>query len=138
MASEKKEGTLAKLRGPSKKVAIVTGGCGGIGSAICRYLADDGMHVVVVDLNQSQCEKMAASLATKSMGLSINICDEKAVAEGVKKVLDKLYGECVGERRRYPIEQQNSRDVDVGVEQSHGCECHGNVFDDKVCCSSHD
>jgi 3-oxoacyl-[acyl-carrier protein] reductase len=91
MASEKKkEGTLAKLRGPSKKVAIVTGGCGGIGSAVCRYLADDGMHVVVVDLDQSQCEKMAASLSTKSMGLSINICDEKAVAEGVKKVLDQF------------------------------------------------
>ena len=85
-----KEGTLEKLRGPKTKVAIVTGGCGGIGSAICRYLADDGMHVVVVDLDQTQCDKLAESLSSPSMGLSINICDEKAVDEGVKKVVEKF------------------------------------------------
>jgi len=81
-------GTLEKLKGPKKKVAIVTGGCGGIGAAVCRYLADDGMNVVVVDLDQKRCDELAQSLSTKSIGLSINITNEKAVAEGVKKVVD--------------------------------------------------
>ena len=30
----------------SKKVAYVTGGMGGIGTAICRRLHDDGMTVI--------------------------------------------------------------------------------------------
>lgn len=79
--------TLPKLRGPSKKVALVTGGTGGIGTAVCRYLAHDGHHVVVVDLNQEKCDALAKSLPTESMGLSMNITDAEAVAEGVKKIV---------------------------------------------------
>ncbi|MCZ6626071.1 MAG: SDR family NAD(P)-dependent oxidoreductase, partial [Deltaproteobacteria bacterium] len=33
------------------KVVIVTGGAGGIGSAICRGLANDGHTVVVADFD---------------------------------------------------------------------------------------
>ena len=29
------------------KIALVTGGAGGIGSAICKKLADEGAHVVI-------------------------------------------------------------------------------------------
>lgn len=89
-SSSMSSGTLPKLKGPSKKVAIVTGGCGGIGSAVCRYLADDGMHVIVVDLDQKKCEELAKSLKTESMGLSINITNDEAVQAGVKKVVDKF------------------------------------------------
>ena len=67
MASEKKEGTLAKLRGPSKKVAIATGGCGGIGSAICDISRTTGCTLPSRDSTHPR-EKMAASLAMKSMG----------------------------------------------------------------------
>lgn len=30
----------------TKRIAVVTGGMGGIGTAICRALHDQGMHVV--------------------------------------------------------------------------------------------
>lgn len=80
--------TTGKLAEPKKKVAIVTGGCGGIGSSVCRFLADDGVHVVVVDLNQEKCEALAKSLSTESVGLSVNICDEEAVKAGIQKVID--------------------------------------------------
>jgi len=87
-ASSPLTSTLPKLRGPAKKVALVTGGTGGIGTACCRYLADDGVHVVVVDLDQAKCDALAASLPTKSLGLSINITDPEAVAIGVKKIIE--------------------------------------------------
>jgi 3-oxoacyl-[acyl-carrier protein] reductase len=35
------------LTGPTGKIAVVTGGAGGIGSAVCERLASDGHHVVV-------------------------------------------------------------------------------------------
>jgi acetoacetyl-CoA reductase len=43
----------------SKRIAIVTGGIGGLGSAICRRLAADGRHVVAADL-PSRTERIAA------------------------------------------------------------------------------
>lgn len=41
------------------KVAIVTGGAGGIGEAICRRLATEGALVRVVDMNSSAAETLA-------------------------------------------------------------------------------
>ncbi|NNU84599.1 bifunctional aldolase/short-chain dehydrogenase [Geobacillus sp. BMUD] len=46
----------------SRKVALVTGGAGGIGSETCRRLAAEGAHVVVADLNIEGAEKVAAEL----------------------------------------------------------------------------
>jgi NAD(P)-dependent dehydrogenase (short-subunit alcohol dehydrogenase family) len=44
------------------KVAVVTGGGGGIGSAICRRLADEGAFVVVSDMNGEAAGNVAASI----------------------------------------------------------------------------
>jgi len=36
------------------KIALVTGGTGGIGTAICQRLADDGAQIVTTSLNQEK------------------------------------------------------------------------------------
>ena len=41
------------------KVAIVTGGGGGLGEGICLSLAREGAHVVVSDLDQDRAEKVS-------------------------------------------------------------------------------
>lgn len=46
----------------SRQVGLVTGGAGGIGSAICRKLVDLGMHVVVADLNLEGARQLALEL----------------------------------------------------------------------------
>jgi len=46
------------------KVAIVTGGGGGIGSAISRRLADEGAFVVVSDVNGEAAGAVAAEIAS--------------------------------------------------------------------------
>ncbi|SIQ96133.1 acetoacetyl-CoA reductase [Solilutibacter tolerans] len=45
-----------------RRLAVVTGGLGGLGSAICRTLADKGRKVVAVDLD-STTERIAAFVA---------------------------------------------------------------------------
>ena len=72
------------------KVALVTGGTGSIGSEICKVLAAQGLRIIVVDLNESKCEEFAASLPSKSVGISINVADDEAVDVGVDKGLEKL------------------------------------------------
>ena len=72
------------------KVALVTGGTGSIGSEICKVLAARGLRIIVVDLNESKCEEFAASLPSKSVGVTINVADDEAVDVGVDKGLEKL------------------------------------------------
>ena len=34
------------------KVIVLTGGCGVLGQTIARYLAEQGAHMVILDLNE--------------------------------------------------------------------------------------
>jgi NAD(P)-dependent dehydrogenase (short-subunit alcohol dehydrogenase family) len=49
------------------RVAVVTGGAGGIGAATCRRLAGEGAHVVVVDVS----DDAAGALADELGGLAV-------------------------------------------------------------------
>src|SRR5690625_1878393 len=46
----------------SRKVAFVTGGAGGIGSATCERLLAEGAHVVVADINLEGAQDLAAEI----------------------------------------------------------------------------
>jgi len=50
------------MRGLSGKVAIVTGGARGIGRAVAARLAEEGMSVMVADVDDEEGEKTAAAL----------------------------------------------------------------------------
>ena len=76
------------MHGLSEKVVIVTGGAGGIGSAVCRRFAAEGASVAVFDLNGATAEKLAAELSAtgaKVRGYAVDIASgdrvEAAVAE---------------------------------------------------------
>jgi 3-oxoacyl-[acyl-carrier protein] reductase len=46
-----------------RAVAIVTGGAGGIGQATCRRLSEDGLLVVLADINETAAKSAAADLS---------------------------------------------------------------------------
>lgn len=71
------------LRG---KVAIVTGGAGGIGRAYCRALGGAGASVVVADLDEAGARTLADELAADGMeatAAGVDITDASSVANMV-------------------------------------------------------
>jgi NAD(P)-dependent dehydrogenase (short-subunit alcohol dehydrogenase family) len=67
------------------KLAVVTGGAGGIGFAISERLARDGARVVLADRDASAADERAAQLREQAggdhLGLAVDIADARAVAE---------------------------------------------------------
>lgn len=71
------------MRGLSGKTAIVTGGAGGIGSAICRRLAEEGVKVGVFDLRADAAGKIAAEIGNGASAHACDITDLAAVEAAV-------------------------------------------------------
>lgn len=46
----------------SRKVGFVTGGAGGIGSDTCKRLVEEGIHIVIADLNLEGAQKIAQEI----------------------------------------------------------------------------
>jgi len=73
------------MSGPLEgKVAVVTGGAGGIGFATTRRLAQDGAHVIVAERDPTQVEAAAKEIGAAGLpdaiGVMCDVSDEAQVA----------------------------------------------------------
>lgn len=76
-----------------QKIAIVTGGGRGIGAAVGRKLAADGMAVALLDLNEQDATTTAAEIAAaggRAIGLTVDVADEASVEAAVEAVAQQL------------------------------------------------
>ncbi len=75
------------------RVAIVTGAARGIGAAVAARLAQDGMAVALLDLNEDSCaeavEKIKASGGT-AIAVGVDVSDGAAVDAAVQRVAAEL------------------------------------------------
>ncbi len=81
------------MRGLTGKVAIVTGGGGGIGSAVCRRLGEQGAHVAVLDLDTDTAMRVAAEVAgmgVQTVPIECDIADYRAVEQAVADAVTTL------------------------------------------------
>ncbi|MFF5965171.1 SDR family NAD(P)-dependent oxidoreductase [Streptomyces collinus] len=69
------------------KVILVTGGAGGIGSAMCHRFASGGARLVVVDIDEVRAKQTAADLpGSGHVGLGCDLLDRAAVERTVDSV----------------------------------------------------
>ena len=74
------------------QVAIVTGGGGGIGSAICRRLAHAGVQTIIIDLQHEKAQALVDSLPGENhMVSSASITDSAALKALAAQIADR-YG----------------------------------------------
>jgi rhamnulose-1-phosphate aldolase/alcohol dehydrogenase len=62
------------------RVALISGGAGGIGAAIAGRLAADGACVVIADLDADGAARTAAGLGEIAASVAVDVTDEDAVA----------------------------------------------------------
>ena len=75
--------------GLKEKVGVVTGGSQGIGKGIAQYLLQEGMHVVVAEIDEEAGEEAASQLS--SLGsvrfLRADVTDEASVKESLLRTV---------------------------------------------------
>ena len=72
----------------TERGALVTGGAGGIGRAICLDLAADGRSVGVGDVREDEAAETAAAIegnGGRAVALELDVTDSGSVVEGVRR-----------------------------------------------------
>src|SRR3712207_1608811 len=74
------------------QVALITGGGGGLGEAICGTLAEAGVTVVPADVRLEPAERVAADVRAdggEATALRLDVSDEAQARAAVQTVLDR-------------------------------------------------
>jgi NAD(P)-dependent dehydrogenase (short-subunit alcohol dehydrogenase family) len=75
------------------KVAVVTGGGGGIGAAICRAFAAEGARVAVTDLRPAAAELVAAEIRAtggQANAWNLNVAERATVDRAAEEIAARL------------------------------------------------
>jgi NAD(P)-dependent dehydrogenase (short-subunit alcohol dehydrogenase family) len=73
------------------RVALITGGAGGIGRAICRGLIERGIQCVLADYNQASLDMAVAELGPAATGVQIDLRDFNKLPE-LLALIQERYG----------------------------------------------
>jgi (S)-1-phenylethanol dehydrogenase len=74
-------------KGHKDKVAVITGAAGGIGQAFAKRLAEDGVHIAIVDVGDGAATvKMVEATGRQAMAVKCDVSSETSVAAMTKEV----------------------------------------------------
>lgn len=74
------------LRG---KVALVTGGSGVLGAAMCHGLAQAGARVAVAARSLEKCRQLAAALGPEHLAVAVDLSDEEQIRAAIDDVAER-------------------------------------------------
>src|SRR5258706_6918524 len=73
------------------RVALITGGAGGIGQALAKIFVAHGLRVGICDVASDAAERLADSLGPeRAIGIGVDVADPAACARAVDQVADKF------------------------------------------------
>lgn len=73
------------------RIALITGAAGGLGLAVARRLADDGLTIALTDVDGARCAALARALPGDShLGLAMDVTDPQTCAAAFDEVERRL------------------------------------------------
>ncbi|MBA3792145.1 MAG: SDR family NAD(P)-dependent oxidoreductase, partial [Rubrobacter sp.] len=81
------------MAGLEGKVAVVTGGGGGLGTAICSRLSSEGAAVAVVEQELEKAERVADAIVAnggRALAVEADVSDKGSVEAMAERVTDEL------------------------------------------------
>ena len=72
------------------KVAVITGGCSGIGLATVELFVTEGARVVIADIQDTRGEALAERFGDRATYQHCDVTDEKQIAELMQAALDRF------------------------------------------------
>jgi NAD(P)-dependent dehydrogenase (short-subunit alcohol dehydrogenase family) len=82
--------SINKLMSLHGRVALVTGGAGHIGSAICNAFAETGANIVVIDCNKELCETKTRKIIDEFNVEALSIVTDLTNEQELRKIPDKV------------------------------------------------
>jgi len=76
-----------------ERTAIVTGGARGIGAAVAKRLAQDGLRVAVLDLDEEACKGLVKEIEAQGghgLAVGVDVSDEDAVTAATERTVNEL------------------------------------------------
>ena len=73
-----------------ERVAVVTGGAGGIGAAVARLLAARGAAVAVADLDFERAQEVAGEIGGEAVAVHLDLEDEASIASMIETVAGRF------------------------------------------------
>ncbi len=80
------------MTGTAGRVAVITGGAGGIGRATARRLAADGLIGAVWDIDETAATEAAAAIGERWVGVGCDVTDEASVRTATATTTAELGG----------------------------------------------
>lgn len=77
----------------SNKIAVVTGGGGGIGAEICSSFAEEGASVAVADIDMEAARKVAAEIngaGSRAIAIAFDVADPRATGQAADRIETEL------------------------------------------------
>ncbi|WP_200975547.1 bifunctional aldolase/short-chain dehydrogenase [Echinicola sp. 20G] len=119
LLEEAKLQRMPKEQPLSRKIALVTGGAGGIGKAIADKLASEGACVFITDINQDRLDEAVATYSNDvGAGAIMDVTKGDDIVAALKAATLKFGGvdiivNCAGLAISKPIEQTTEKDWDL-------------------------
>lgn len=103
--------------GNAGQVALVTGSGQGIGKGIAKRLVEEGMQVVIADIDAEAARETAAELGSPCIHIVVDVVDEPAVAGAMQLVMSRfgrmdalINNAAIAAPKAPPVEQLELRD----------------------------
>jgi len=74
------------------KIALITGGTGGVGRAIAKRYAEEGATVALADLDAAAAERAATEIGNGAYGLGLDVTSAESIEGAVKRVVARRSG----------------------------------------------